>query len=342
VGKRVFTCATTPAPFGSFFSRFVDTVKARNLANDFFFRLVNHSLVCEECAERAVSEKCAHRLMLIPPWKSLIRIKKMRSLVPESRMLEFEAEVLGVLAKRNNGYIPAKLVDALLARPELVSLECNRHESVYIAVDPPSHQSSRFGLAAIMYGDRGEIVILGLAELPATRCDTLQLQAMVGEFVRLVRKHPWVGMRTVVPIVECNNNSVLALSLLTVVQRHPPTSMPFIRSYFATDITDRVGVLTTETNKAAMCHITFSALLDGRVFLARGAVSVGRGAYDREKPSASFLDTAKLLGLELKSMRDRPDGKISGKVDASQGDDLAMAFMMALYWSATCRALAIS
>ena len=55
----------------------------------------------------------------------------------------------------------------------------------------------------------------------------------------------------------------------------------------------------------------------------------------------TYQESAELLGLELKAMRDTPDGKISGKVDSSQGDDLALAFMMAVYWSFTCRSLNI-
>ena len=342
VGKRVFTCATTPAPYGSFFSRFTNTVKERNEKGDFFFRLVNHSLVCEDCAARGLAEKCAHKLMLIPPWKSVLRFKKMRALVPESRAEEFEAEVYGVIAKQSNGYIPSKLADAWAKRPYLKQLDADVNDFIYVGVDPPSHQSSRFGIAAILYGSKGEIAVLGLGETRATRCDTLQLQALIGDFIVKLRMHPWAKYRVIVPIIEANNNSVLALSLLRVFQAHPPTNMPFIKRFFASDICDNVGVLTNDINKAAMCQTTFQALLDGRVFSAEKAFTVGRDAFDPNQETPSYQDTANLLALELASMRDMPNGKISGKVDSSQGDDLALAFMMALYWSFTCRALGVS
>jgi hypothetical protein len=339
VGKRVFTCATTPAPFGSFFSRFVDTVRERNAVGDFFFRLINHSLVCEDCERRNIGDKCAHRLMLVPPWKSVLRFHMMRKLVPEARAEEFAAEVYGVLAKRNNGYMPSQLVEAWRDRPVLRELATARLSPVYLAVDPPSHQSSRFGMAAIIYGERGEIVILGLSECRATRCDSLQLQACVGEFTRRLRRHRWVLHRPIVPIIETNNNGVLALSLLRVVERYQPVSMPFIEAYFATDITDAVGVRTTEVNKAAMCQLTMGALMDGRLFSGPDAVTVGRDAWDPNQDAPLYAEAAALLALELMSFRDLPNGKISGKVDASQSDDLGMALMMAIYWSTTCRAL---
>ena len=342
VGKRVFTCATTPAPYGSFFSRFTQTVKERNAQGDFFFRLINHSLVCEECASHGLAEKCAHRLMLVPPWKSVLRFRKMRALVPESRAAEFEAEVYGVIAKQGGGYIPSKLTDAWLGRPVLDQMVAEQAGHVYVGVDPPSHQSSRFGICAVLYGARGEVAILGIGETRATRCDTIQLQALVGDFITKLRRHPWATGRTLVPIIESNNNSVLALSLLRVFEMHPPMQMPFVRAYFATDICDNVGVLTNETNKQAMCQATFQVFLDGRVFSSALAFTVGRDAFDPHQKAPTYAETAALLGLELASMRDMPDGKISGKVDSSQGDDLAMAFMMTIYWSFTCRALGVA
>jgi len=341
VGKRVFTCATTPAPFGSFFSRFVDTVKERNKQHDFFFRVINHSLVCEDCEAREVGEKCAHRLMLVPPWKSVLRFHLMSKLVPSARKEEFAAEVYGVLAKRNNGYIPSRLVDAWRARPTLAILTAARMAPVYVAIDPPSHQSSAFGMAAIIYGEYGEVAILGLAEVRATRCDALQLQAVVGDFVIRLRKHKWVMHRPIVPIIETNNNGVLALSLLRVIERHPPTVMPFVKAYFATDVTENIGVRTTEATKSAMCMASMSAFLDGRIFSAPDAITSGRDAFDPNQDSVAFADAADQLALQLVSFRDLPDGKISGKVDSSQSDDVGMAFMMAVYWSFTCRALNI-
>lgn len=280
--------------------------------------------------------------MLIPPWKSVLRFRKMRALVPESRAAEFEAEVYGVIAKQSGGYIPSKLTDAWIARPRLERVVAEPQGHVYVGVDPPSHQSSRFGISAVLYGARGEVIILGIGETRATRCDTLQLQALVGDFITKLRSHPWARYRTLVPIIEANNNSVLALSLLRVFENYPPMQMPFIKSYFATDICDNVGVLTNETNKQAMCQAVFQVFLDGRVFSSAAAFTVGRDAFDPHQKAPSYDETASLLATELASMRDMPDGKISGKVDSTQGDDLAMAFMMTIYWSFTCRALGVA
>jgi len=342
VGRRVFTCATTPPHFGSFFSLFVDSIKTANAKGDNFFRLVNHGLVCAECEQADLAEKCAHRLYLVPPWKSVIRFWKMRTLVPENRLRDFEQEVYGVLRKQMGGYLPGKLVDAFTTRPALSTCCANRREPVYVSVDPPSHQTSFMGIAAVLWGTTGEISCLGAAEVSALHGDTLQLQSAVGDFLRQLRLHPWVGtFRNIVPVIETNNNSVLALSLLNVFKHHAPMKMPFVSRYFAKSVTANVGVLTTEENKHAMLQFTFSCLLDGRITHAVNAVTTGRAAFDRRVARPTFAAALTLLGTELKSMRDMPNGKISGKIQSGQGDDLAMAFMMGLYWGHCCRALGV-
>lgn len=66
VGKRVFTCVTTPPALGSFFAVFIDSVKEANKKDDYFFRLVNHSLACADCLEKGKARECTHNLRFIP------------------------------------------------------------------------------------------------------------------------------------------------------------------------------------------------------------------------------------------------------------------------------------
>ena len=193
-----------------------------------------------------------------------------------------------------------------------------------------------------MWMSNGTIVCVGAAELPALRCDSLQLQIALGVFVRELREHPWVGkFRDIVPIIEANNNSILSLSLLNVFKAYPPMRMPFLERHFARAIIDNVGVLTTEENKHAMLQFTLSALMDGRLFICSTLTTTGKTSYDKRAKKIAPCDTVELLNKELIAMRDLPDGKISGKMDSGQGDDLAMAFMMGLYWAHCCNALGV-
>ena len=173
----------------------------------------------------------------------------MRQFVSENNMKTFEQEVGGVLQKQTNTYLPEQLIDEAWAQQEITRCDSSKREPVYVAVDPPSHDVSNFGVAAIIYGARGEYIVLGGAEISAQRCEVIQIQATVGEFVKQLRKHPWVRSRVIIPIIECNNNGLLAQSILTVFRAYEPIVMPFVDRYFSECITDQVGVRTHEQNK---------------------------------------------------------------------------------------------
>ena len=341
VRDRVFTCATTPPAFGSFFCDFIREVTNANAAGDYFFRLVNHGLVCPECEAAGTPQECAHRLHRLPPWKSIFKIKKMKALVPEHRREEFEQEVYGVLRTQTGSYLPAKLVMAMAERPPIAACTAHRTYPVYIGVDPPSHHSSRFGMCALLHGSRGEIIIIGLAECKALRSDALDIAAVVTAFIRLVRCHPWVQGRPIVPIIECNNNEVLAMSILAAFRMHPPVYVPFTRANFDKEISENLGVWTTEGNKQAMLALAFSAFLDGRVFVAPDAVSCRMTTVNGVAVKGDFTEALGVLCAQLAAFRDLPNGKISGKIGEHGADDLGMGFLMPLYWSMSCRALGV-
>ena len=216
ISRRVFTCATTPPPVGTFFATFAEKIRERNADGDFFFKLINHSLVCPACFERNVADKCVHRLGLVPPWKSLLRFTRMKALVPASRKADYEAEVFGVMAEAGGKYFPAKIVDANVIRKPVVASNPFTESSsiIYIAVDPASHNRSQMGISAITYTVDGHIIMLGLASVGVERCGILQVQMIVASFVSKVISHIFVRAKTkstsfwIQPIIECNGSEV--------------------------------------------------------------------------------------------------------------------------------------
>lgn len=175
VGQRVFTCATTPPPSQSFFSVFMTGVKDRNAVGDYFFRLVDHSLVCVRCYERGIATECRHRLGLIPPWKPLMKITRMKELVPAKRMNDYEAEVYGVIHPDGSKYFPERLVNANIIKRDVIE-HCvlGDQPTIYICVDPASHFRSTMGLSAIAYGLEGQIVVMGISAVRVERCQTME------------------------------------------------------------------------------------------------------------------------------------------------------------------------
>lgn len=75
------------------------------------------------------------------------------------------------------------------------------------------------------------------------------VQMVVGRFVEHTCRHPWfISVRPkIVPIVECNNNEIMAMSILEAIKQSTRAAncifyMPFTRAYFTTGITENLGV----------------------------------------------------------------------------------------------------
>lgn len=337
VGNRAFTCATTPPPHDGFFQTFIEQVVKRNKRGDYFFCMVNHSLACSDCLSLGEPERCVHNLNLIPPWKSLVRFNAMKALVPGSRQRDFATEVYGVIAEGSGTYIPTELVEA--AKDRELTVVSTEWPIVWVSVDPASHGVSDMGIVAFGITVTGVHVVVGMASVNVNKCQTLEVQQVLAQFLGRIRELPGVGPGTaIVPIIECNNNEILAMSILSVFKRHGPTWMPFTEDRFATYITDGIGVWTMEENKMAGIQATYQAFLDGRVCFAESMAVADMTAYkSRARPTTRDL-MIDLLCLQLSNIQDQPNGTVSGKTQSGDNDDLAMAFMMGVFWALSVRA----
>lgn len=331
VRGRRFTCTTTPPRRGSYFDAFVSGIKASNAAGDFFFTIVNHSLACAACIERNAAAECCHRLFLVPPWKSLMQFHSLGVLMPKRRRAAFAAEVFGVLQHEANGFLTKRLVEAAAARPRVSALP-PRCRTLWVAIDPPAHSRSEMGMVALTV-EGGLLVVVALASIDATATESSQLEMVVHRWLSTTRKHPLLRPDSpIIPIIECNNNDVLAMSLLAAVKRCPPVFVPFTKSRFSKCVTDSVGVWTTEDNKLAALTTVQTALMEGRVALATTVTVAGREAIEpRAHPPPPAEVIAQLFEQLLQFTID-DKGKVTGKLNADTQDDLGMAFVMAVYW----------
>ena len=343
VGNRTFTCCTTPPPTDSFFDVFVKQVQARNKQNDFFFYLENHSLACPRCIELQEPDKCAHRLYLVPPWKSMLRFARMKALVPSAHEKDFATEVYGVLGADSHYYIPKKDINRAEQLPrQFRDPGISATDNIYVAIDPASHEKSDMGIAAMVVTERGEKLFLGASSVHMEKCMVQECQIVIGAFLKHIRMHSFVEpTMPIVPIVECNNNEILARSLLESFKPYGPIFMPFVKGNFQTSISHGVGVWLTQTIKMAMIQTTYQAILDNTVRFSGQFVVTGRNAFDHRAPLVNYNDQIQLLLTQLGQFKDQPDGKISGKTAAGDNDDLGIAAMMCIYWSFLIRSLKI-
>lgn len=333
VANRIFTCVTTPPPFGSFFQVFANGVMEDNAKGRYFFRVFRHSLACEDCIKEGWPERCVHRFSYIPPWKGLLRMTQMKQLVPDDKMSDFETEIYGVMNTDKGHYLKSELVDLTWSLDPVQQMLVPPRSPVYIGIDPPSHQKSRVGMCACMMGENGKVVVLGLAGVSMEQCDTDKLLMIVKQFVDNLVAHEFVGRRRpIIPILECNNNSVLCMSIMNMLKLHYFIRNPFVPKYFSKGVCENVGVYTTKENKQMMVLYAQELINENRIFFAKNAVTVDRRQIDGEasKPM-TFEEIKKITGQELKAFRFDPRLGISGKGVGGSADDVGMAFLLTPY-----------
>ena len=335
IRDRVFTCCTTPAPPKGFFATFCEAVKRSSAAGDTFFTLVNHSLSCARCLDVGEGPRCCHRLWLIPPWKPQMALSSISALMPKSRSADFAAEVFGVMKDTFNGYIPQKLIDAsLIARTRAIESPFGVAEppTVWVGIDPASHGVSAMALTAVA-ATSGTLFLIGAATVNVHRCEAIQVQAVVAMFLAAVRAHPWVTRSSaLVPIVECNNNEVMALTIVKVFDDYAPVWQPFVAEAFPRNISPGIGVWTTERTKAASLQILYQAFLDGAVAVSPVVAAADGTAFSADAPPAVADNVVRELAEQVGRFSDDPaTGKITGKIDG-ENDDIGMALLLSVYW----------
>ena len=334
---RVFTCCTTPAPPRGFFDTFCKGVAEANARGETFFTLVNHSLSCKKCMESNQGARCSHRLFLIPPWKPVLALGSISALMPKSQRDSYAAEVYGVMSSKYKCYLPSKLTQATFTHAERITtipFPPGHTPTVWVGIDPASHGKSDMGMIAILSDTTGGIYIIGIANVSAARCQTVELQSVVGMFLRKIRAHPWLVNKPnapLVPIVECNNNEVFSASLVSVFKHYGPLWNPFTKDRFPRGITDGVGVWTTDDTKAASLSVVYQLLLESRVAVASSLAVADGTAFDSAQKTANANQLVTLLCEQLETFTDDEQGRITGKIDG-QNDDLGMAFLLACYW----------
>ena len=326
----VCVCAATPPPVGGFFSAFVDLIKKQNADGDNFFYLENHSLSCQACIEIDEAERCTHNLSYVPPWKSLLRFNAMRHLIPKKQEETFRQEVMGVIESRPQVYFPPKLVDAAVQRQRHVLRGVT--SPVWVGIDPAGHAVSDMGISAIVYVD-GMIVVAGAASVNVAQSDVAGVLALVKVFLRRLREV--VGHRApFVPVVEVNGSEVYAASITKAFAEFAPVYMPFTSDTFPSCIVSGVGVRTTRDTKAMMVHRMYASLTEGRVVFAKEIAHVCKADTTPKSVGVSQQDHITELAAQLKRMRDTEKNEISGKTSGGENDDIAIAFMQSVYWSA--------
>lgn len=331
IGGRAFTFITTPPPRDSWFQQFLDLIVEANKRGDYHFYLESHSLVCSECAEHGVPDRCTHNLGYVPRWKSLMTLHAMLALVPANERETYQTEVLGVISNKSDSYIDSRLVEALLqadrTAPPLA-------KEVYVAVDPASHKGAAMGMVAFSIDQKtGQKIFLGAASVPLLRAEQTQCEMTISQFMTRLRSVRALRESTILPIIECNNNEVAAHSILLSIQKFQPVRNWVSAQMFKKYITPEVGVYTTHETKAAALRKLQDILINtGELRISESFFTADNTAFTPRAPVIDPELALQNVWQEVCRFRDTDKGQISGTAGGTQKDDVGMAFLIAIYW----------
>ena len=140
-----------------------------------------------------------------------------------------------------------------------------------------------------------------------------------------------------VPIIECNNNEILSMSLLRVFEQYGQVTIPWTEDNFDICISHGIGVWMTHENKMASIQSMYQALIDGRVVFAADMAVADKTAFIPNAPPLQRQGCSSRCGLRS-SRQCRINRTVPCRASTWENDDLATATMQGVYWSLCARA----
>jgi hypothetical protein len=155
VGINNFTllAIATPGDEYNHYSQLMDTEddNGRKL-----FKTILIALTCPACVKKDVDDVCEHRADLLPAWKSLHRMSRIRKVLEADKELNAR-ENLGLIKSRTEYFVHSDWIKRLNSQPRWLP----RHTPplVFIAVDPSGGGSrSSYAIVSVML-QQGQCVV---------------------------------------------------------------------------------------------------------------------------------------------------------------------------------------
>jgi hypothetical protein len=313
VNNTSMICISTAVGANNYFSKLFTAKRHDNL-----FLRFQVSLVCDEC--RVAKIKCTHKTHLMPAWLNPNNHERAKLFMPNQDL--FDQEVMGAIIDTDaEGVFMTDWLQRWRQRPvcEVQAL----HYTVTF-VDTYGGGSNELAIVTITYDASHQgIVVLGAASYHSKNPEE-DAKCLQNYFIAL-RHHPWQtsATRNLVAI-ESNFGG--------------NDSMYYYQKLIAdvcvvTPINDAksLGVRTTQHNKATAVTVVSSNLNDNAVHFAKEWVDTeGKVAIQQER----LLRQMACIKREWRHGWSF-SGKSSKRGGQMQNDDIAIAFLMAIYWHRT-------
>ena len=338
VTSRVLICASTPGAPGSYMA--AETTRMKNAPAQYPESCVlDFSLVCQKHRDDDEPMQCRCKLDYLPPWKNVAAIRQAQAQYGDGNTDDFIQEVLGEpVSSGTRLFDPKKLQTVFTAAPVVLD-STPQGNVIYVAVDPSGGGESELAITSITYTSSSQVLILGVDSALTKKLGAADITKYIRAHLRILRENAYTKYAVLVPIVEDQGGVPMAQTICDVFNEPEFQPVAYLLGHKVDSSCRSDGVPTTRAIKENMVFLVETLLNDNRLKIAAHLITTG--SRNAQQATGPFL-SAKLIAVlhtQLNNLYVDDKKHITGKLGPGFKDDLAMAFMLAIYWSNKLRCL---
>jgi hypothetical protein len=332
VTSRVLICASTPGEPGSYMA--AETTRMKNTPTQYPESVVlDFSLVCQKHRDDDVPLQCRCKLDYLPPWKNVAAIRQAQGQYGDGNTADFIQEVLGEpVSAGTRIFDPRKLAHAFTQSCIELCLP-PQGNAIYVAIDPSGGGESELAIASILYTNESQLLLLGLDSAMTKKLGAVDISNFVRAHLRKLRRFVYTMGVVLIPIVEDQGGIPMAQTICDIFSEEEFMPTAYLVGHKVDSTCRSDGVPTTKPIKENMVFLVESLLDDDRIKIIENLATTGSRNAISQKGFSTSADMVRLLHTQLGYLFYDDKKHITGKLGPGFKDDLAMAFMLALYWS---------
>ena len=332
VTSRVLICASTPGEPGSYMA--AETNKIKNTPHLYpESRVLDFSLVCQKHRDEDTPLLCRCKLENLPPWKNVAAIRQAQGQYGDGNTGDFIQEVLGEPVSSGTRIFDPKKLAAVFQSPPVSFHGRAQGNVIYVAVDPSGGGESEMAIASILYTADSQIVILALDSAMTKKLGAVDISNFVRSHLRNLRRNNYLHGCILVPIVEDQGGVPMAQTICDIFSEQEFVPSIYLLGHRVDASCRSDGVPTTKAIKENMVFIIEGLLSDMRIKMLDFLQCTGSRNALQATGSSPPQELLALLLSQMTNLFYDEKKHITGKLGPGFKDDLAMAFMLAIYWS---------
>ena len=330
---RTLICASTPGEPGSYMAAETQKMAAMPLLYP-ESRVLDFSLVCSVCRSNDTPLQCREKLNFLPPWKNVAGIRQAMSQFGDCNTMDLLQEVFGEPMSSGTRIFDPKLIAEVFQSPCASLNSIAQGNVIFVAIDPSGGGESEMAICSMLYMEDSRLLILGLDSALTKKLGAADMAQFVRVHLRRLRRYTFTARAILIPIVEDQGGVPLAETLCRVFTEEE--FQPAMVTLLGHDVANKChssGVQTTKPIKENMVFLIQECLANRRLLLWDRLITTGSRNCQLISGNTPPIELIKILASQLTNLYYDERKHITGKIGNGFKDDLAMAFMLAVYWS---------